>query len=42
MSRERDPRLPDPPTRPGAMFYAIAGALVSAAVPDVLGHVHLA
>ena len=35
------PRLPDPVSRAGALFYAVTGALVATGVLALLHHVHL-
>lgn len=39
---ERNTRLPDPTSRPGAVFYAAAGALIVSVLLTVLQHVHIA
>lgn len=41
MNSEHRPRLPDPTTRMGAVFYAVLGALIAAALLAVWHHVHI-
>lgn len=41
MSSNRTPRLPDPGSRSGAVFYAVVSGLIVSAVLTVIHHVHV-